>query len=869
MAIPRGSRGLRVGAGAVAIVAGIAVAGIAVPAQAADPVTLNILTVNDFHGRINSNTVKFAGTIEGLRAADGANGANTLLVGAGDFIGASEFASAVAQDQPTIDVFNELGMVASAVGNHEFDQGWDDLKNRVINDGTNAKWDYLGANVYLAGTDTPALPEYGIYQAGGLNVAVIGAVTQETPTLVSPSGVSDLTFGDPVAAVNRVADQLTDGNPANGEADVIIASFHEGATDGAQSLTANEAISPVFANIVNTTSPKVSAIINGHTHQAYAYQAPVPGSTTGQTRPVLQTGNYAANVGQIQLTVERDTKAVSGYTVKNVPRVTTDDATLISQYPSLSAVKTTVDNALAAAAVIGNQPVGTLSADITTARPNPSLPIATTNRDDRGKESTLGNLVADALLATLSPPDRGGAQITVVNPGGLRAELLYAKDAANPADADGRILYAEANGILPFINNLATVDMTGAQVKTMLEQQWQRDAAGNVPTRSYLQLGTNSGFTYTFDAALPEGSRITSMMLNGTPIDPAATYRIGTFTFLTGLGTTASGGGDNFRVFTQATNLRDSGLIDRDAWIAYLGSHQPVSPSFAKHGVSVSGLNTAPAAGSTQSFSVSNLDLTSSGAPANTTLTASFGTSADGTGAVPVGTATVSGGAATLSITLPTTASGAGYLILDAAPSGTRSVIPLQVSLPASTVTATASPAQYGTGAKIAVTVASPGQTPTGTVTVTDAGGTTLGTATLAAGKATVTLGAKALLPGTQTLTVAYAGSSTVAPSSTTVDVVVAKAKSTTFALNTNLIVRKGQTSNVLVVAVANGGVRVDGPVTITSNGQTVGTGTLTNGTANVSITGFSSWGLKSLTVTYAGSDTVAGSKATAGVLVF
>src|SRR4051812_29337388 len=85
-------------------------------AQAADPVNINLLTINDFHGRIDANTVKFAGTVEGLKQADGAGGANTLIVGAGDFIGASLFASAVAQDQPTIDVFNELGLDVSAVG---------------------------------------------------------------------------------------------------------------------------------------------------------------------------------------------------------------------------------------------------------------------------------------------------------------------------------------------------------------------------------------------------------------------------------------------------------------------------------------------------------------------------------------------------------------------------------------------------------------------------------------------------------------------------------------------------------------------------------------------------------------------------------
>ena len=208
-------------------------------ATAAAPVELNILGLNDFHGRINANTVKWAGTVEQL--TEGKED-NTLLVGAGDLIGASEFASSVQQDQPTIDVLNALGLDASAVGNHEFDQGFADLRDRVIGaDGSrNATWDYLGANVYAKGTTDPVLPEYASFDIDGVDVAVVGAVTEETKSLVSPAGIADLTFGNPVTAVNRVAGELSDGDPANGEADVIIAAFHAGATQGIGSNYAAE-----------------------------------------------------------------------------------------------------------------------------------------------------------------------------------------------------------------------------------------------------------------------------------------------------------------------------------------------------------------------------------------------------------------------------------------------------------------------------------------------------------------------------------------------------------------------------------------------------------------------------------------------------
>ncbi|WP_308467393.1 ExeM/NucH family extracellular endonuclease [Rathayibacter soli] len=615
------------------------------------PVTLNLLNINDFHGRIDSNTVKFAGTVEQLRAEGGDS--NTLFLSAGDNIGASLFASASQQDKPTIDVLNALKLKASAVGNHEFDQGFSDLTGRVQ---SAADFAYLGANVYTKGTKTPALPEYKTFQVDGLTVAVIGVVTQETPTLVTPAGISGLDFGDPVEAVNRVAGQLTDGNPFNGEADVIVAEYHEGAgfgtPDGA-TLEQEVAAGGAFANIVTMTSPKVAAIFTGHTHKMYAWDAPVPGSDS-KTRPILQTGSYGENIGQIQLTIDPTTHAVSSYTARNVSRTTTADGDLVASYPRVAEVKTIVDKAIADAAVIGNQKVGSVSKDITTA-------FIGGSRDDRMSESTLGNLVADSLLASLKSPDVGGAEIGIVNPGGLRADLLYG--------TDGSVTYAQANAVLPFLNNLGTTTLTGAQFKVALEQQWQTNADGTVPSRDFLNLGLSKNVSYTYDPTRERGDHITGITVNGEPIDLARDYRIGTFSFLLS-------GGDNFRVIAQGANTKDSGLVDRDAWIAYITGNSPLSPSFDRRGVSLIGVpTTAVAAGDTVSFDVTKLNLTSLGSPANTELSATW----QGSASAPVAFAVNEVGAASVSLTVPADVTSTTELILTAAPSGTTVRVPLTV----------------------------------------------------------------------------------------------------------------------------------------------------------------------------------------------
>lgn len=679
-------RPLRAAAVAVAAVAATAVpAAWNPPVASAATAQLTILAINDFHGRVEagaganaSNTLAFAAKVEELRATAGE--ANTLFVAAGDNIGASLFASAVQEDQPTIDILNVLEMDVSAVGNHEFDQGIDDLTDRVIGDpDPNALWDYLGANVYTEGTEDPVLDEYALFEWEGVTIGVIGVVTEETPALVSPGGIVGLEFGDPVDAVNRVAAQLSDDEEANGEADVIVASFHEGSPlrqPAGDTFQQAMAAGGAFAHMVNDLDPTVDVILNGHTNGVYAWDAPNPGGDTA-TRPIMQPGEYGTAIGKVVLTVDTDTGEVQSYTQSIEARGTITNVALpdvLEQYPRVDEVKTILDAALAEAAVVGDQVVGSVAADITTAFTGGSYVggvYAGGARDNRAAESTLGNLVADSLLETLSDPQYGGAEIGVVNPGGLRAELFYARTDP-PEEEDGIVRFAEANSVLPFVNNLWTTTLTGAQFKTMLEQQWQRNAQGNVPgDRPYLQLGLSSNVSYTSDPSRPEGERITSIWVNGAPIDPAGQYRIGSFSFLLQ-------GGDNFHVFRQGTNTLDSGLIDRDAWIDYIEDHSPLSPDFARRSAVVTGLPPAWVPGYVEpTFAVSGLDLTSRGAPLNTSLDLFLDDEEDPMlEAVPI-----VGGAASIALDLPDDiALGDHVLTLVAQPSGTTVLVPIEVS---------------------------------------------------------------------------------------------------------------------------------------------------------------------------------------------
>ncbi|WP_336631149.1 MULTISPECIES: 5'-nucleotidase C-terminal domain-containing protein, partial [unclassified Microbacterium] len=261
----------------------------------------------------------------------------------------------------------------------------------------------------------------------------------------------------------------------------------------------------------------------------------------------------------------------------------------------------------------------------------------------------------------------------------LRADLWDTQaefgPTAVPGLKDGEISFSQANAVLPFTNTLALVTLTGAQFETLLEQQWQRTADGAVPQRPYLQLGLSDNVTYTYDPALPEGERITSVTIDGAPLDPAASYRVGTFSFL-------ATGGDNFRAFTQGTDYVDTGLVDYEAWMDYLADRSPLAPSFAKHAVQTSGVPETATAGEQVTFQVAGLNMTSRGAPENTMLQVAL----EGTVLAEV---PVTSGTAGVTVTLPEgTPAGPATLTLTAPASGTVVSVTLEVA-PATVPSAT------------------------------------------------------------------------------------------------------------------------------------------------------------------------------------
>ena len=327
---------------AIATVTPLALAGAffwASPATAEDSVTINLVAINDFHGQIDHTTVQWAATVEQLLADGPAE--NALLISAGDNVGTSTEASSLQHDDPTIDVLNTVGLDVSAAGNHEFDRGYDDLVGRIME---RADFPIIAANIHHD-DGSPALEASTMFTVGGLRVAVIGATTETTPTLVPTSAVEGLTFTDPVAAVNDEVARLQ-ALPADQRPDLMVAAIHEGAPWGTWTLAQAMEASAVFSRMVTDIDPAVDAIIAGHTHNIHTYDVLVPGDDS-RTRPLIQTGHFGENVGQIKLTVDTDSGEVVAYSASNTARVTTSEQDLIASSDTLDQVAQIRDAAVA------------------------------------------------------------------------------------------------------------------------------------------------------------------------------------------------------------------------------------------------------------------------------------------------------------------------------------------------------------------------------------------------------------------------------------------------------------------------------------------------------------------------------------------
>jgi 2',3'-cyclic-nucleotide 2'-phosphodiesterase (5'-nucleotidase family) len=511
---------------------------------------LQLLSINDFHGRLEQDLASslpgapvLAGAIDQLRSEN----PSTVFASAGDNIGASTFTSFSQQDQPTIDALKAMGLQVSSVGNHEFDQGYSDLVDRVIPAYGDAGL-ALGANVYFTGTETPALDEYKIVESGGVKVGYIGTVTEQTDTLVAPDRIEDIEFGSQLEAANRVAAQLRDGDDSNGEADVVVLLAHDGSEETSCDVIAAE--DSVYGDLVREASTDIDAIFSGHTHKNVACEFPVEGA--GFDRPVVSAGEYAKNIGRIKLTIDPETKRPTAATVDTLPLLVGG----VAQYPADAEVQAIVDAAKAEADVVGAVEIGEISGDIVRG--------GTPAGADRGVESSLGNLVADQQLwATTAENDAFAgtpSQIAFMNPGGLRADLLYGED--------GTVTYKDVASTQPFGNTLFQMDLTGAQIEQALEEQWQPDGS----SRPKLHLGVSEGFGYVYEPDAARGEHIVSMSYQGEEIEAGDVFRVTVNSFL-------APGGDNFGAFTLGANRADSGQIDLVAAVSYFEEFVTVDPA--------------------------------------------------------------------------------------------------------------------------------------------------------------------------------------------------------------------------------------------------------------------------------------------------
>ncbi|MFC7457015.1 5'-nucleotidase C-terminal domain-containing protein [Brachybacterium sp. GCM10030267] len=606
------ARGASVGLGTVAIAFASAV--VPLGAAAADPGDqVDLLTFNDFHGALPAGDA-FACTVANTRAAS--ESGNTALLSAGDNVGGSAFESAVQNDEPTIDFLNALGVDAAAIGNHEYDQGYEDLTGRIA---PRTDFPDLAANVYQS-DGTLLHDAWAVVEAGDVKVAVIGAVTTKTTGKVSPAAIEGLEFRDPVDSVN---DAVADLEASGEDYDVVVASYHEGASGNGEAGQAPENSDPIFDKIVEETSPEVDAIFNGDSHQTYAYTAPVPGQD-GEMRPVIQAGASGEFLGSTSLQLGED----GDWDVTGEPELIATEAADLeacADDPAYQAASTVAADAIEDAAEVGAEPVGTIEDDITTSWAGdkaeyvdgvrkPSDPVtdqATTKGDNRSRHSAAGNMLADSMKWYLE--ERGTTEehevIGWMNPGGIRAELFH-EAAGN--EGDGVVTYAEANNMVPFGNTLNSGEVTGAQFVQMLEEQWQRNAGGE-PTSEFYAFSVSNNVEYVFDAEREMDDRIVAVRINGEPIDPEATYTIVTASFL-------FEGGDNMHTLAQAQNVSDTGVLDREAFVEYLGAHENLEPDYSQRQVEAHILE-----GEQPTLRLRGLESESLGAPQITTVSVDAG----------------------------------------------------------------------------------------------------------------------------------------------------------------------------------------------------------------------------------------------------
>ncbi|MFG2627866.1 bifunctional metallophosphatase/5'-nucleotidase [Streptomyces sp. NPDC048473] len=554
------------------------------PARTVD---VQLLSFNDLHGNLEPPAGS-AGTVtetqaDGTTKAIPAGGVEylasslrtarkghpySITAAGGDMVGASPLLSGLFHDEPTIEALNKIDLDVTAVGNHEFDEGATELA-RLQNGGCHpvegcyekdkkfegADFPYLAANVTSEKTGKPILKPYTVWKKNGVKIGFIGVTLEGTPNIVTANGVKGLKFHDEIETVNKYAKELDRQGVKS-----IVALIHEGGVPASGSYNydcdspgAGDGISGPIVDIAKGITPKVDALVTGHTHQAYVCTIPDP---AGNPRMVTSAASFGKLYTDTTLTYDRRTKDIVRTSVKSAGASNPKSANHIvsRDQPKATDMTALIARWNTLAAPISNKPQGYITADIN-------------GRGSTAPEKPLGNLIADAQLEGLAPADKGGAVVAFMNPGGIRADLVY---KTTGSEGDGVVTYGESFTVQPFTNMMNVVDLTGAQLVTALQQQV---SGSNEASPKILQV--SKGLTYTLDMTKTGAGRVVTdtIELNGAAIDPAKTYRVAMNEFL-------AGGGDGFAALGQGTN-KLVGASDLDLFNAYLAAHSTAAAPLA------------------------------------------------------------------------------------------------------------------------------------------------------------------------------------------------------------------------------------------------------------------------------------------------
>ena len=517
-------------------------------ASGREEVQLRILAINDFHGHVATSSDDFGGVgradfLAANIAAARAEVENSVFVSAGDLIGASPLISGLFHDEPAIEAMNLMGLDFHGVGNHEFDEGPAELL-RLQRGGPHpvdgdpdgdpfqgADFQLLAANVIDDSTGNAIFPPYAVREYDGVRVAFIGMTLENTPEIVVCRGVAGLTFLDEADAVNALAPELRDQG-----IEAIVVLLHQGGfSDGGRDDCGSGLTGPV-AEIAARFDAAVDLVIAGHTNDEFVCRV------DGKLVTMADHGGRLFTV--IDATLSRETRDLTVRAVSNMP----NSQAGVAPVPALTAL---IDRYAALAAPRANAVIGVTTADIT-------------HEQNAAGESALGDVIADAQLVATRGADAGNAVAAFTNPGGIRADIRL---TAAGGEADGELTFAEAFEVQPLDNTLVTLSLTGAQIDALLEQQFD-DAPGGYDRI----LQVSEGFSYTWDAGQPTGSRVdpASIAIEGVVLDPDASYRITVNSFL-------ADGRNGFSVLTKGSQ-RSEGRNDLEVLAPYFAAAEAVRP---------------------------------------------------------------------------------------------------------------------------------------------------------------------------------------------------------------------------------------------------------------------------------------------------